>query len=300
MNKHNLATRNLFHKIHKKQISSKIGFKNFSILLNCKDLKLNKNYFKNKICGDFGCGSTGVGSFNLLDLGAKYVHLVDMDKHIIKPINRNLKKFTGKYEINIGSIENTNFKKNYFDYILCQGVIHHARNDKNCFNEIKRVLKPGGKCLILVQGEGGLISDFMLKNLRPQYRKNKNIKKFIDKIIYNRISSYKKFYLNNIDNQAKRIAKFLGHFIDESLLLTFQDIILAPKYKTYNEKKLVTYLKKLGFGNIYRIKKKVSFNNLRKLLSPFYFHYKHDITRALYGEGVIIIMMTKNQKKIKK
>ena len=297
MNNHNLITRDVFHKIHKKQISSKIGFKKVSTLLNHKNLKLNKNYFKDAICGDFGCGTAGAGGFNLLNLGAKYVHLVDLNKHIIKPINNKLKKFPDKYEINISSIENTNFKKNYFDFILCQGVIHHAKNDENCFKEIKRVLKPGGKCLIMVAGEGGLISDFVMKYLRPQYKQNKNIKKFINKIMYNKISGYKKFYLNNIDNQTKKIVRFLGRFIDEDLFLTIQDRVLPPKYKTFNEQKLVTYLKKMGFGNIYRIKRKVSFNNLRRLLSPFYFNYKHETSRALYGDGDINLMMTKNKKK---
>ena len=46
MNNHNLITRDVFHKIHKKQISSKIGFKKVSSVLNHKNLKLNKNYFK--------------------------------------------------------------------------------------------------------------------------------------------------------------------------------------------------------------------------------------------------------------
>ena len=299
MNNHNLITRDVFHKIHKKQISSKIGFKKVSSLLNHNNLKLNKNYFKDAICGDFGCGSTGSGALNLLNLGAKYVHLVDLDKHIIKPINNNLKKFPDKYEINISSIENTNFKKNYFDFILCQGTIHHAKNDENCFKEIKRVLKPGGKCLIMVEGEGGLISDFVMKYLRPQYKQNKNIKKFINKIMYNKISGYKKFYLNNIDNQTKKIVRLLERFIDKDLFLTIQDRVLAPKYKTYNEQKLVIFLKKMGFGSIYRIKKKVSFNNLRRLLSPFYFHYKHEISRALYGNGTITLMMTKKQKNLK-
>ena len=123
--------------------------------------------------------------------------------------------------------------------------------------------------------------------------------KFIDKLMYNRISSYKKFYLNNIDNQTKKIVRFLERFIDEDLFLTIQDRVLASKYKTYNEQKLVTYLKKIGFRSIYRINKKVSFNNLRRLLSPFYFHYKHEISRALYGNGTITLMMTKKQKNLK-
>ena len=299
MSNHNVITRNVFHKIHKKQISSKIAFKKVKSLLTHDNLKLKKKYFKDAICGDFGCGSAGLGSLNLLNLGAKYVHLVDLDKHIIKPINNSLKKFSGKYEINISSIEKLNFKKNYFDFILCHGVIHHAENDKNCFKEIKRVLKPGGKCLIMVMGEGGLISDFVVKQIRPQYKKNKSIKKFINKIMFNKILDYKKFYLNNVDNQTKKILDSLKRFIDEDFFLTIQDRVMAPKYKTYNEKKLVTNLKKIGFKSIYRIKRKVSFNNLRRLLSPFYYHYNHEISRALYGEGDITLMMTKKNSNIK-
>ena len=48
-----------FHSIHKNQIISKIGFKKIKNLLNCENLRLLKNYFKNKICASFGCGSTG-------------------------------------------------------------------------------------------------------------------------------------------------------------------------------------------------------------------------------------------------
>ena len=116
---HNIDIRKIFHKIHKDQIVSKTGFKKVKNLLNCENLKLSKNYFKNKICADYGCGSTGAGGLNLLELGAKYVHLIDLDKHIVNPINKNLKKYKGKYQIDIGSIEKTFYKKNYFDFILC-------------------------------------------------------------------------------------------------------------------------------------------------------------------------------------
>ena len=69
---HDKVTRKIFHRIHKEQIISKTGFKKVKNLLTCENLKLRKDYFKNKICGDFGCGSTGGGAFNLLELGKSY------------------------------------------------------------------------------------------------------------------------------------------------------------------------------------------------------------------------------------
>ena len=130
--------------------------------------------------------------------------------------------------------ENTNFKKNYFDFILCQGTILHANNDENCFKEIKRVLKPGGKFLVTVMGEGGLISDFVMKYLRPQYRQNKNVKKFINKIMYNKISGYKKFYLKKI-----LLLTHIRAFIHDNLIAQITNI------KSSGEKKQLDILKKV-------------------------------------------------------
>ena len=76
----------------------------------------------------------------MLELGANYVHLLDLDKHIINPINKNLQKYKGKYQIDIGSIEKTSYKNNYFDFILCSGGIHHLENDINGLKEIHRTL----------------------------------------------------------------------------------------------------------------------------------------------------------------
>ena len=40
-------------------------------------------------------------------------------------INKNLKKFAGKYSVHIGSVDNLPFKNNYFDFVNCSGVLHH-------------------------------------------------------------------------------------------------------------------------------------------------------------------------------
>ena len=291
--RHNIQTGKIFHNIHLKHIEQKTGYKRISNLLNCKTLKLRKNYFQEKICADFGCGSTGAGAYNLLQMKAKFVHLIDINKHITKHIKKNLKKYEGKYLIDIGTMEKTKYKNNYFDFILCQGAIHHAYNDLKCLKEIHRTLKKNGKCHLMVGGGGGLINDFVMKIIRPEFKKNLIIKNFLNKIMYNKIDDYKTFFDKNFDKKSKKILKFLLKYVDQDLLLTMQDLILAPKYKMYNEKKLRKLLSRMGFKNIYRIKKKIKYKNIRRLLSPFYYNYNNEISRALYGEGSINLVMTK-------
>ena len=87
MNKIDLATRTLYNKIHLKQLKTH-GFDRMSNSISTKNLKLDKNFFKGKVCADLGCGSTGAGAINLLKLGAKEVHLMDLKKDIIKPIKK--------------------------------------------------------------------------------------------------------------------------------------------------------------------------------------------------------------------
>jgi hypothetical protein len=69
--------------------------------------------------------------------------------------------------------------------------------------------------------------------------------------------------------------------------------LLSPKYYCFNERRLTIFQKKIGFKNIYRIKKKVYFSNIRKLLSPLYHHYDYEISRALYGDGDISLIFSK-------
>jgi SAM-dependent methyltransferase len=290
---HNKLTRKIFNKIHLGQISSKQGLKKMKNLLTIKNMMLNKNYFKNKICADFGCGSTGAGAYNLLKLGSKFVHLLDMDAHIINPINKNLKYFKNRYKISIGAIEKAPYENNYFDFILCQGVLHHALDEDKCLKEIYKKLKGGGKFLLTIHGDGGLINNFTMKVARQEYRKNKFFKMVLDNIFNGKIDSYKRFFYNNYDNRTRKLVQYLKKFIDKDMILTIQDRILAPKYKTFKEENLKKKLKKIGFKRIYRIKKEIKYKNLRTLLAPLYYHHNHEVSKALYGDGIISLIMQK-------
>ena len=292
MNLHNRSTRKIFNKIHLSQNQNEFSLNKIKYSLNEKILGLKKGYFKGKICADLGCGSTGSGGFNLLNLGAKFCHLLDMHKHIEKPIKKNLKSFANKFKITVGSLEKLPYKNNYFDFVLCQGVIHHMDKDLKSFKEIFRVVKKGGYSYISVHGKGGLINDFTMKFLRPRYKKDKLFKKFVDSFLYGENSALN-FLKKNYSPSTKLLLKKFNFLFDKDLKLTIKDRLLAPKYKTYNEKYLITYLKKVGFKKIVRIKKKIQFTNLRRFIEPLYHHYDSELARILYGDGIIHLMAKK-------
>jgi len=47
-------------------------------------------------------------------------------------------------DLRVGNIENTTYPNDYFDVITCNSSMSYWKNPLNCFNEIHRILKPGG------------------------------------------------------------------------------------------------------------------------------------------------------------
>ena len=88
-----LKTRKILHKVHLNRIKNQKGLKRVSNYISTKTLKVQKDFFKGKICGEFGAGSHGGGGLNVLKLGADFVHLVDVNKNIKKGIENNLRKY---------------------------------------------------------------------------------------------------------------------------------------------------------------------------------------------------------------
>ena len=53
--------------------------------------------------------------------------------------------------------EATGFDDGAFDFVNCQGVIHHTPDTQACIDEIHRILKPGGRASISVYYENKLL-----------------------------------------------------------------------------------------------------------------------------------------------
>lgn len=65
----------------------------------------------------------------------------------INYISGDLNPLVADRKIDITDIK---FKDNYFDFIICNHVLEHVRDDSKAMSEIFRVLKPGGEAILQV------------------------------------------------------------------------------------------------------------------------------------------------------
>jgi SAM-dependent methyltransferase len=101
-------------------------------------------YVKDKVVLDIACGE-GYGS-NLLSKNAREVTGIDMDS---KTINQASKKYSkNNLKFIQGKVEDIPVAENSFDVVVSFETLEHTKEHKKIFQEIKRVLKPGGLVII--------------------------------------------------------------------------------------------------------------------------------------------------------
>lgn len=89
---------------------------------------------------DIGCGH---GDF------LKPVHHKTIHSYGIDPDKEALNKNTFIKNKTVGAAENMSFESNYFDLVVSAWVLEHLPDPKKAFQEIFRILKPGGKVVFL-------------------------------------------------------------------------------------------------------------------------------------------------------
>jgi len=138
--------------MNSKELKQEIG--NIDIYLLDQILKERFNS-TNKIL-DAGCGSGRNLQYfinNNFD-----VYGIDSNENRIK----NLKNLNNNQNFKVAKLEAIPFNKDYFDYIICNAVLHFANNEIHffkMFSELFRVLKTNGTLFIR------MTSDFGIENL---------------------------------------------------------------------------------------------------------------------------------------
>jgi ubiquinone/menaquinone biosynthesis C-methylase UbiE len=94
---------------------------------------------------DAGCGN----GYHTIKFGknAKFLVGIDSDEQRIKEAKKKYKKKNIRFFCR--DLKSTGFKDNYFDVILCQFVVEHLKDVEKALMELSRVLKKGGKLIII-------------------------------------------------------------------------------------------------------------------------------------------------------
>lgn len=99
---------------------------------------------KKQVVLDVGA-STGIIDNVLADHFNKVVG-IDIDEKAIKHAEKNFRK--KNLEFKVDDAMALSFSKDSFDVVICAHVYEHVPDSQKLFNEIYRVLKPGGACYL--------------------------------------------------------------------------------------------------------------------------------------------------------
>lgn len=120
-------------------------------------LPVGNDFLKDKVCLDAGCGS-GRAVRSMVLSGARRVYGIDTGSGCIRNAIERNKEFSDKVEVKLASVVEIPYPKDFFDFVYCDGVLHHTTDPEKGFAELVRVLKPGGTIVIAVYGRGGLMN----------------------------------------------------------------------------------------------------------------------------------------------
>ncbi|MHC4457024.1 MAG: methyltransferase domain-containing protein [Planctomycetota bacterium] len=95
---------------------------------------------------DLGCGAGETSVYFALK-GAE-VTAADISPEMIRVVNRLAAKWNVKLDAKVMVAEDMDFQSNHYDFVFGNGILHHL-DRKKAYNEIVRVLKPGGKAIFV-------------------------------------------------------------------------------------------------------------------------------------------------------
>lgn len=97
---------------------------------------------------------------------------IDLTGRAVEHTRQRLACFKLESSLAVGDAENLSFAKNTFDVVYSWGVLHHSPNTSRAFEEVCRVLKPGGVARIMIYHTYSMVGlmlwlRFGLLRLRP-------------------------------------------------------------------------------------------------------------------------------------
>jgi ubiquinone/menaquinone biosynthesis C-methylase UbiE len=105
--------------------------------------------FKGKKTLEIGLGQ-GADSMQVINRGAVY-YGIDLTEESVRRVKERFQLFEKPYaEVRVANAEHIPYENDSFDIVYSHGVIHHSPDIVQIVSEIYRVLKPGGRAIIML------------------------------------------------------------------------------------------------------------------------------------------------------
>lgn len=103
---------------------------------------------RDKTVLEIGCGNGADGTL-FAQHGAVYTG-VDLTEAAVASARRHFDVLGLKGKFQIENAEHLTFPDENFDFVYSYGVLHHSADPSKAFSEVHRVLKPGGRAVLMV------------------------------------------------------------------------------------------------------------------------------------------------------
>jgi ubiquinone/menaquinone biosynthesis C-methylase UbiE len=104
--------------------------------------------WRDKVVLEIGCG-LGTDAINFARAGAHYTG-VDLTERSVELVQRRFDFENLRGDLRTADAENLPFADNTFDLAYSHGVLHHTPDTQRAINEVHRVLKPGGRVMVML------------------------------------------------------------------------------------------------------------------------------------------------------
>lgn len=104
---------------------------------------------------EIGCGM-GTHAAMLAAMGARLT-AIDLTDRAVEATKRRFEVFGLKGNVQQVDAERLPFNNNCFDFVWSWGVIHHSSSFERCIAEVVRVLRPGGRLMLMVYYRPSLV-----------------------------------------------------------------------------------------------------------------------------------------------
>lgn len=114
--------------------------------------------FQDKIILDAGCG-TGENTWSwqrILGINSKIFGL-DLSEKSVNIANNRFSKHEFQPDFSVGSLLNISLPDNSVDLVFCSGVLVAVTQPQKAYNELVRVLKPGGHLILILYHRYGRV-----------------------------------------------------------------------------------------------------------------------------------------------